>query len=272
MSSPTAIDWTAGPPQQTPAFVTGFRSIVALMLREMGSRFGRKPGGYLWVFLQPLGLIVVMAVVWAMLERRPRIGNSFLMYIATGFLIVGMFKQISQLVGHGLSYSRALLEYPGVSWIDPLMARFLLNALMGLIVAILTLYGIMIYENLNIVVDLPKVAMAFGLTLMLAFGIGCLNCVLFMRFPIWANIWSLMTAPLAIASGVLRLYEQWPPLAQQILWYNPVLHVVGLSRDGFFVQYTPSYPSVTYVVAWSLIPMTLGLLLLRRHRRALLER
>jgi len=272
VSTPTAPGWSDAPPRPTPAYVAGFRSIVALMLREMGSRFGRKPGGYIWIFLQPLGVIVVMAVAFSLLQKSPRLGTSFLLYKATGFLIVGKFKQISQLVGHGLSYSRALLEYPGVSWIDPMMARFLLNATMGIIVALTILHGIMIYDNLNIVVDWPKVAQAMGLNLMLALGIGCLNCVLFMRFSIWSNIWGMATGPLTIVSGVIIMYEQMPPMAQKVLWYNPVLHTVGMMRDGFYTQYNPTYTSVTYVMVCALVPMTLGLLLLRRHRRALLER
>lgn len=88
----------------------------------------------------------------------------------------------------------------------------------------------------------------------------------------WSNLWGMLTAPLMLISGVLILYEDTPRFAQDILWYNPVMHLTGLMREGFYSTYTPTYISVPYVLAWTLIPMALGLLLLRRFHRVLLER
>ena len=32
------------------------------MLREMGSTYGRSPGGYLWVIAEPIGVIAVLSI------------------------------------------------------------------------------------------------------------------------------------------------------------------------------------------------------------------
>lgn len=271
MSTQTATTWdSAG--RGTDRRFGWARSILALMLREMSTRFGRKPGGYVWIVLQPLGVIILLALAFSLMQRHPKLGTSFLLFKTTGYLILTQFKLISQLVGQGLSYSRPLLEYPGVSWIDALLARFILNALIGVLVMAILLTGVIYYDGLNLALDWPRIVLAVTLTMFLSFGVGCLNCVLFLRFDVWSNLWGMLTAPLMLVSGVIILYEETPALAQKILWYNPVMHLTGMMRDGFYSTYTPTYISVPYVLACTLIPMAVGLLLLRRFHRVLLER
>ena len=251
---------------------SAFRSIAALMLREMTARFGRKPGSYAWALLQPLAIIIVLAYGWSLLMRTPSLGTSFILYKATGLLILLVFRSIATTMGKALSFSRALLAYPGVTWIDALLGRFFLNALIGIIVTWVILTGIILYEDIRTVFDWPKILLAIALTCLLGFGIGVLNCYLFERFVIYENIWGILTAPLVLVSGVIIHYEQMPYQAQQILWYNPLLHLTGLLRDGIYPTYRPEYISLPFTLACALVPMVFGLLLVRRYHREIINR
>lgn len=248
------------------------RAILALMLREMSTRFGRTPGGYLWMVVQPVAVIALLSAGFSLLQQNPSLGTSFLLFKATGYMILVHFRQITHHVGFALQFSRPLLDYPGVTWIDALLARFLINALTNVLVTWIVLAGVIAWEGVVLVLRWPLILQAMGLSLLLAAGVGCLNAVLFMRFEVWQQAWNILTAPLFIVSGVLLTYEAMPRLAQELLWWNPVLHVTGLMRAGFYVTYAPSYVSVPYVLAWALVPMALGLLMLRRWHRVLLER
>lgn len=248
------------------------RSIAALILREMSTRFGRTPGGYVWVLLQPLAMIVLLAFVFELLMRSPKLGTSFLLFKATGFMWLQMVTGTAGLVGNAMSYSSALLRFPGVAWIDAILARFLLNFGVTIVVTCLILNAIVIYDDLRLTLNWGRVAYSVLLAGMLGFGVGCLNCYLFGRFPLWQRVWAILTRPMFIISGVIILYEDMPPLAQQVLWYNPVLHLTGMARDGFYPMYRPEYISVTYVLTCALVPMVLGLVLLRRYHRELLNR
>lgn len=252
--------------------LAALRSVGALVLREMSTRYGRRPGGYVWALLQPLGTIVLLAFAFSLLQRSPSLGTSFLLFKGTGMLVIQAFTGLGNSVGQSLSYSKALLFYPRVSWIDAVLARFLLNALVLLCVVTIILGGIIVYEGIRTVLDWPKVMTAVVLTAALGLGIGCLNCYLFMRYPVWQNIWGIITAPLFLISGVVFLYEDLPLLAQKVLWYNPLLHLTGLVRDGFYPIYTPTYISISYVSAWILVPLVIGLLLLRQFNRDLINR
>jgi len=261
-----------GPRSPVAALGTSARTIVALMLREMTTRFGRTPGGFVWAILQPLGMIVMLGLAFSLLARSPALGTSFLLFKATGLLPFNMFKSTATQVGKGLGFSKQLLMYPGVSWIDALLARLILNCIISVVVAILILGGIILVEGVTLILDWQKIILSVTLAFSLAFGIGVLNCYLFERFDVWSNIWSILTAPLMIMSGVIFLYDSLPPVAQNIMWYNPLVHVVGLMRDGFYSTYNPNYISITYVVFWALFPMALGLLIVRKHHLLLLNR
>ena len=254
------------------ALQSSFRAIGALVLREMSARYGRTPGGYLWAVLEPLGMIIILSFAFSLLQRTPTLGTSFLLFKATGFMILQMFTVLGGQVGNSLSFSKPLLRYPRVTWGDAILARFLLNCLVVTTVTVLILTGIIIYDDVDVMLAWGPAFLAVGLAAALGFGIGSLNCFLFMRFPVWSQIWSILTRPLFIISGVIIIYEDMPPFAQSILWYNPLLHLTGLMRVAFYPMYRPDYISIQFVMLTILIPMALGLLLLRRYHRELLNR
>ncbi|MEL6914396.1 MAG: ABC transporter permease [Pseudomonadota bacterium] len=257
---------------QTPRQSAGrWRTISALMLREMGTRYGRNPGGYVWAILEPAGIVVVMAVVFDLVLRSPSLGTSFILFYATGYLPYGLFQTLSRTVAQALRYSRPLLTYPAVSWIDAVTARALLNTLTGLFVSAVLFFGIITVLGLGVVPEAGVLLGAFGLAAVVGVGMGLVNCVLMGFFPVWDTIWGVLTRPLFLASGVLLIYEDLPRFVQDILWWNPLMHVTGLARTAFYPIYNPQYLSIAYVLFTGLVLAALGLLMLRRHHRFILQ-
>ncbi|PWE27745.1 ABC transporter permease [Pararhodobacter marinus] len=275
MSAGSYPDLPAAPPAPLKQHRQSYhdaRVLLALVMREVTTRFGRTPGGFIWAIMQPLGQIIILGFAFSLIARNPALGTSFLLFKATGILVFQAFKTTSNMIGKSLSYSNKLLSYPGVEWPHALLARFILNIFVNLVVSILILSGIIIAENLTLIMDWKPVFLAYCLAWILSFGIGALNCYLFERVDIWSNVWGIMTGPLMIVSGVIILYEDLPPVAQEILWYNPLLHITGLMREGFYSTYTPGYISIPFVLACGMIPMVLGLMLVRKHHLYLLNR
>jgi capsular polysaccharide transport system permease protein len=139
-------------------------------------------------------------------------------------------------------------------------------------VALVIFGGIFLVFDTKVMLRLPAIFAALGLVSALALGIGTLNCYLFTRFPVWQNIWNILTRPLFIVSCVFMLFDQIPAWAREWLWYNPIIHVVGMMRHGFYSTYHAAYVSVFYVLGVSLVAGTAGLFLLWRYRYGLLER
>lgn len=159
-----------------------------------------------------------------------------------------------------------------MTWCDAILARFLLNTLTNVMVCFVLLSAIILLIDTRIFFDVVPMVVAIGLSALLGLGVGTLNCVIFGLFPAWENFWNIATRPLFLASGIFYIYEDLPTLAQDILWWNPLMHLTGLMRTGLYVTYRPDYLSITYVLVFSMVPLTLGLLFLRRYHTDILNR
>ena len=265
------------PPSVTPAknggrrFAT-LRTVLALLLREMSTSYGRTPGGYLWAVVEPLAAIIVLSIGFSLIVRTPSLGTSFLLFYATGYLPFDLYQNVSRATSRAISFSKPLLKYPAVTWMDAILARFFLNSLTSVLISILLLSGVMLVTDTHASLDLPPVVTAMVLAMILGLGVGTINCALIGLFPIWDIAWSIITRPLFLASGVLYTFESLPPLAQNILWYNPLVHIIGLMRVGFYSTYTASYVNEIYVLGVSLGLMAMGQILLGRYHRDILNR
>ena len=248
------------------------RTVLALILREMSTRYGRTPGGYIWGVFEPLAAILVLSVGFSLVIRTPALGTSFLLFYATGYLPFDLYQSVSNTVARAINFSKPLLLYPAVTWVDALLARFLLNSLTSILISILLFSGILAVVDSRATLDLPPIVAAFGLSMLLGLGVGTLNCALSGLFPLWEVAWSIFTRPLFIASGIFYLFETLPQLAQDILWYNPLIHIIGMMRTGFYPTYAAPQVEPLYVLIVSLVLLALGQILLGRYHREILNR
>jgi len=249
-----------------------FRTVSALVLREMGSTYGRSPGGYLWAVLQPLGTVIVLTLAFSLVVRAPALGSSFIMFYATGYLPFDLYTQLANKIGQSLKYSRPLLAYPGVTWLDAILARFILNFMTLITVFCVVIYGIMLFTDTGVQVRIAPVITGILMAATLGIGVGMTNCLLMGYFPIWERLWDIISRPLFLASGIFFLYDDMPPVARDLLWWNPLVHVTGEVRTGFYPTYHASYVSLAYGFGVGMILIVLGLIFLRRGYRAVIRR
>lgn len=248
------------------------RILVALILREMATTYGNSAGGYIWALLEPILGIALLSAIFSMMLATPGLGTNFPLFYATGLLPFTMFIDLSQKVATSIRYSRPFLAYPCVTYIDAMLARVILNALTHTVVLFLVVGGIFFIFEIPVVIHVGEVIEALLMITMLAVGVGTLNCYLMTAFPVWERAWQILTRPLFLASGIFFLYDMMPAEAQNIMWYNPVLHAVSQLRKGIYPTYEGSFVSPGYVFGLSVVLLTFGLLLLSRHYRDLMER
>ncbi|MGR3590555.1 MAG: ABC transporter permease [Limimaricola soesokkakensis] len=258
------------PAFESPRF-QAIRAIIALVLREMGTTYGRSPGGYVWAILQPIGALVIMSIAFSAVLRAPSLGTSFVLFYATGFLTFSGYGEIQNKVSNALRFSKSLLAYPRVTWIDTILARLVLAVLTKVTVGCIVFTAILSVVDTRAVLDIGHILNAVLMSSCIGLGVGLMNCLLNGLVPIWSNLWSIVTAPLFLASGVFFLYEDMPEFAQEILWWNPILHAVGEMRRGFYPTYEASYVSLSYGYGLSATLILLGLVFLRRYHKQVLE-
>ncbi|MEO1554798.1 MAG: ABC transporter permease [Pseudomonadota bacterium] len=244
---------------------------MALIMREMATTYGRSAGGYIWAVVEPAAVVAVLSLVFSALIRSPALGINFPMFYASGILPFLLYTSVQTKVSGGLTYSRPLLAYPTVTYLDSLVARFLLEVMTKVLVGYIVFTSILLIFETRVNIDFLTLIAAYSLAALVGLGVGTLNCFLATRFTIYARAWAILTTPLFIISGIFFVYENIPSPYDEYLWYNPLIHITGLMRSGFYSTYRPDYISIPYVTGVGLTCLVLGLLLLRRYHRDLLN-
>ncbi|AJE44729.1 ABC transporter permease [Celeribacter indicus] len=260
-------------PQRPAPHGTRFlRTVVALILREVETRYSRVFGGYLWTVAEPIAAIGFLTLVFSMIARHPALGTSFPLFHATGFLPFSVFLAISNDLARAVRFSRPLLHYPAISFVDALAARLVLNLVTQGLVTVLVLVMIVSIWDIPLILDWS--GLMLGMAMAVAFGcaVGVVNCYLFLAAPIWETLWSILTRPLLIVSGVIFLPESLPEQVRSLLMFNPLCSIVAVFRTGIYATYDAPAALPGFVLFLSLGLGVLGFLLLSRNYKSLLLR
>ena len=247
------------------------QTVLALMLREMSSTHGRSALGYLWAILEPVGGLILLTFVFTLAFRTPSLGTSFPLFFASGLLPFMAFQETSTKMSVALRFSKQLLFYPGVTHVDALIARFLLNAITHVMIGAILIPAILILYDINVIVDMRSIAMGYLIAFALGAGVGTLNCFLLSMYPVWERTWAILTRPLFIISGILFLYDTVPLPYRDWMWWNPLVHPIGMVRQGIYATYDANYVSYLYVFTVAALTLAAGLLFLRRYHRDIIN-
>ena len=242
------------------------RVLHALLLREMITRYGRTSLGYLWALLEPAGVIALLTLLFMQIAHAPPFGHSFALFYASGYIAFHWVIDISSVSARSVHVNRPLLSFPNVSALDTLLARFILQGLTGLGVAIVILSVIFVLFDDRLTLAPGPLMQAFVLALLLALGIGLVNCWAFTVSKSWELVWGVISRPLMLVSCVFYSFEALPGIARDVLWYNPVVHIVGLLRTGLYPTYDPAHVAPGYVLSISLALIVAGMWSMRAVR------
>ena len=183
-----------------------------------------------------------------------------------------LFMQTNAKVYRAVKFSRQLLQYPRVTFVDAIMGRFLLNLMTHMVVFYLLMTGIHYIWDIDVSLDVSAIMTSLAMAAVLGLGFGCMNCFLMWFFPVWESFWIVLTRPLLLMSTVIYTFEDVPWQHQDKLWWNPLIHIIGLMRRGFYPSYEAEYVSVLYVFGLGLVLLAMGMVLLYRWNRILLRR
>jgi capsular polysaccharide transport system permease protein len=238
--------------------------IYALLLRELSSRFGKSRGGFLWVLVEPIAHLMVPIFIIGFVRQRLVPGVEFPVFLVYGFLPFLLFKAICLQIVDGVNAAQGLLSYRQVLLMDVFVAKAMAHCVIQAIVftVVLTALAMLGYEVLP-----PRpveLALVLVLTIVLAFGLGLLLAAIASLIPDARPVIHVMFMPLYFASGILipitSVADEW----QRLLVFNPVLHLVELSRAFGLERYEPlKYLSVGYPIALALTTTIIGLMVYR---------
>ncbi len=248
------------------------RNTFSMILREMRSRFGEEKLSYAWALLEPLGWVAMMSLVFfAMGSRVPPVGDSYLLFFTSGIVPYSAYQSVSGTVSKAVKQNKPLLHFPIIKPIDVFVSRAVLGTLTQLTVfAIITGTYCAVYK-VSLKADWLNVMVPFIILGIMGFNIGIVNAVIFSYFKTWEHLWTVLTRPLFILSGIFYTIENMPKTAQDILYWNPILHCIEWLRSGLYADFTSTFVDLEFVLLVTFGGLFFALAMERLFRRKLLD-
>ncbi len=237
--------------------------ISALVMREILVRNGRNRLGFFWALVEPLVHVSVLAVIFQFTIRTPPpLGDSFFYFYFTGIAPYLLLTRVTQQVGNSVMSNRSVLEVPVITPIDLAISKMIVEVFTSTVVVLI--FGL-IFQSLgqNGFPVLPgKVLAAFMLAATFGFGLGMIyaSLVEFGRLADTANV--ILMRVFYLTGGIFFLPELLPPMYREIVTWNPFMHLVALTREGYYGFYNSPSLSVPYIFTAAIISLAIGMTLL----------
>ena len=89
--------------------------LLALMVREMGAKFGGLSGGCFWAIAEPLRGAVMLALAFSLALRSPPIGKSLMFFYAPGIIPFSLHRNVEGAAANAVRSNKGMPAYPHAS-------------------------------------------------------------------------------------------------------------------------------------------------------------
>jgi ABC-2 type transport system permease protein len=229
--------------------------IYQLVRRDIVARYKRSVLGIGWTMLQPLGMMLIMTVVFSSLFQTIQ---GYPAYILSGLISWTFFSQtttaaIYQIVWGGTLFRRIYL--PHTSFAVSAIATGVVN----LVISIVPLIVIMLIIGRPVHWSILFLPVAMILLTAFALGVGLILSTLAIYFPdvtemyqIVLVAWMYLT-PIIYPEKILPdAYRFW------ILNLNPMYHLIKIFRMTIYEGTLPSWTELAIASSIAIITLTIG--------------
>jgi capsular polysaccharide transport system permease protein len=211
----------------------------------------------------------MMTVIFGAIAHTPALGTNFILFFATGYLGYQLYQAKVAYLGAAVRANKPLLSYPNVAPIDAIAARYILQTLTTTLVSVVVFSAIFFTLHHTPELRWSRLLGAEFYAGLLALGVGLFNCVMFVRFSLYEQVYGIVTRPMFLLCGVFFLPDEMPHPYRNILLSNPICHVIMLFRTGFYPEYRAIGLDLPYLTAFSALIFFGGLTVFTLSRKTL---
>ena len=178
------------------------RVLGALLMREIITRYGRNNIGFLWLFVEPLLMTLVMVLMWKFFRANSVSTLNIVAFTITGYPMMMMWRNASNRAMGAISANTSLLYHRNVRVLDTIFARMLLE-IAGATIAQIAIMAVLIAVRwIEMPADIFYMLLAWLLMAMFAVGLGLVICSIAVQFEPFSKVWSTLSFVMMPLSGV----------------------------------------------------------------------
>ena len=235
------------------------RTIWALVLREMLTRYGRHNIGFLWLFVEPMLFTLGVTALWSATKAVHGSDLPIVAFAITGYSSVLLWRNMPFRCIGAMVPNLSLLYHRNVRPIDIYLARLLLEAAgASMSFAFLTLF-FMFIGWLSPPEDVLQVIGGWLMLTWFGFSVAIALGALSEQSEIVDKLWHPASYLLFPLSGAAFLVDVLPKAAQEVVLYLPMVHGVEFLREGFFGSHVVTHYDMGYMALCNALLTFFGL-------------
>ena len=248
------------------------RTLYALMMREVITRFGRDNLGALWLIAEPMIFTLGIVTLWSAVGLNHGSSLPIVAFAVTGYSSVLLWRNCSNRAIMAIEANLPLLFHRNVKVIDVFLTRIVLEIAgatgsFAFLSIFFTAIGWM-------TAPLDMLQVAFGWFMLAWFGAAL--ALVIGSAAAYSQIVEKLWQPSAYLffpiSGAAFMVDWLPPSFQKVVLILPMVHGVEILRGGYFGNTVKTHFDVGYMAICCLALSLIGLLIVRYAGQKVQER
>ena len=254
-----------------------YKVIKALVLREVITRWGRKNIAFLWLFVEPVIAIIVIAIIWGMRGRSESLiytqfNISVIAFVLIGYSSMMLWRNSATLLSNAIKSNTALLHHRNLRPLDFYLSRFILEVVGISGAFFFLLFGLVFSGLIPPPYSISIMTEAWYFFIWFALGFGMTFGPLIAQYEIFAVIWRAISIALFFISGVF-FFVAWLPIEyREIVLLIPMVHGSEMIKHGYFGNIIQTYEDPYYLTVWCIFLNFTGFVIARIYGKSLPDR
>ena len=246
------------------------RVILALIMREIHTRYGRENIGFLWIIGEPILFCAGVAVLWTLIRPAHEHGLPVTAIVVTGYVPLTMWRHCVFRAVKAFEANGSLLFHRQVSPLDIITSRCILEVLGTLMAGAVVAGGAILLGFMELPADVPMLYAGILYHIVFCYASALLVSALSEYSDIVEKSISVLMYLSIPFSGAFTMVDWVPQQFQAILLWSPSVQNMELIRLGQFGGIVHAHYDLTYDTWSTGLMLLLGLSMTLRFRRRIL--
>lgn len=235
-----------------------------LVTKDFKIKYRRSFLGVAWSVLNPLLMMIVMAVVFSTIFAQGRNGavspELYPLYLIVGNVTFSVMSESTNQALMSIIWASSLLKKVKVHrWVFPVQK--VLFSLVNFGFSLIAVAIVMIWFHIVPTWHLILLPVCLFLLMLFCMGLGMMLSALTVFFRDIMHLWSVVITAWTYLTPIFWTTDfigQMPHVVRIIMYANPMYNYIQFMRDIFLFQTTPTFFTVGMCVAWAVFALVLG--------------
>ena len=234
-----------------------------LVSRDLKTRYRRSVLGFLWTILNPLGMMIIMTIVFSTVFRQGI--ENFPVYLMCGQLIFNFFSEASTgAMGAILDNSGLLTKVYVPKYLFPLSR--ICSSAVNLLFSMVALIIVIIATKFKLSWTIILMILPITYVCIFAFGIGLVLATTVVYFRDMRHLYGIIITAWVYLTPIFYPMSMLPENVKRIVSLNPLTKYVEMFRQTIMYGQVPTLAANVKCLIISLTALLIGMVVFKKNQ------